>query len=241
MNVCIIGPQGAWRLGSHPTGPALGLVGHAQQHAAAAALAAYSLDTSVVQRQRALCQADKALKDEVRQEARATSASAAALYGCQGERGTRWFHSLPISHLRVPREAEPVSLARPDFASTISRVATAHFSADAPTGLFRPGPVDAVAQLTLLAQLQRTLTQELRHAAEGPSGRKAKCAALDEARGYCSSLLQSAFAGGAVGDARENALEAYELMKQSRKALDDARQLLESASTLATVDVAANF
>ncbi|PNH03376.1 hypothetical protein TSOC_010586, partial [Tetrabaena socialis] len=144
-------------------------------------MAAYSLDTSVVQRQRALRQADKALKDEVRREARAANASAAALYGCQGERGTRWFHSLvggargeqqPISHLRAPGEAEPVSLARPDFASTISRVATAHFSADAPTGLFRPGPVDAAAQLTLLAQLQRTLTQELRQAAEGPSGRK---------------------------------------------------------------------
>ncbi|PNG99369.1 hypothetical protein TSOC_014858, partial [Tetrabaena socialis] len=103
-----------------------------QQQTAAAALASYSLDTSVVHRQQALGHA--------------------------------------TTQLKVPGDAAPASLAQVDFSSTISRAATAHFSSDAPTGLFRPGAVDVPAQQTLLAQLRRTLPPELQQAAEGPAG-----------------------------------------------------------------------
>ncbi|PNH05108.1 Transposon TX1 uncharacterized protein [Tetrabaena socialis] len=150
-----------------------------QQQTAAAALASYSLDTSVVHRQQALRHATTQLKAQVRKEAVAMCGAAEALYGSQGEQGTRWFHSLgrapraeqqPIVCLQVPGDAAPASLAQADFSSTISRAATAHFSSDAPTGLFRPGAVDVPAQQTLLAQLRRTLPPELQQAAEGPAG-----------------------------------------------------------------------
>ncbi|KAG2492572.1 hypothetical protein HYH03_009233 [Edaphochlamys debaryana] len=90
----------------------------------------------------------------------------------------------------------------------------------------------------------------------------AKCAQLDEAKAFCAALLQSAFAGGAVGDARENALEtevgmlgpkleevrryktvyaqAHEHIKGAKQALAQAADLLQRASGLATVDVMSN-
>ncbi len=39
---------------------------------------------------------------------------------------------------------------------------------------------------------------------------QAKCQELDEARNFCASLLQTTFAGGGIGDARENQLEVGE-------------------------------
>ncbi|GIL83723.1 hypothetical protein Vretimale_10522 [Volvox reticuliferus] len=125
-------------------------------------------------------------------------------------------------------------------------------------------------KLEAVSQKVRAVASQLEelHAAEQQQSNlvselAAKCTALDEARSFCSTLLQSAFAGGAVGDARENMLEAevaalgpkieevrryksvygkaYELMRAAREALDQAWQMLESASGLATIDVASNF
>ncbi|GIL56947.1 hypothetical protein Vafri_12228, partial [Volvox africanus] len=125
-------------------------------------------------------------------------------------------------------------------------------------------------KLEAVSQKVRAVASQLEelHAAEHQQSNlvselAAKCTALDEARSFCSTLLQSAFAGGAVGDARENMLEAevaalgpkieevrrfksvygkaYELMRGAREALDQAWQMLESASGLATIDVASNF
>ncbi|KAG2446446.1 hypothetical protein HYH02_008438 [Chlamydomonas schloesseri] len=88
------------------------------------------------------------------------------------------------------------------------------------------------------------------------------CRELDAAREYASAVLQSAFAGGMVGDDTENTLEnevaslgpkaqevrrfktvysqAYELFRASKEALEQANQLLESAAALARADMVAN-
>lgn len=91
----------------------------------------------------------------------------------------------------------------------------------------------------------------------------AKSIELGEAREFCASLLEHAFAGNAVGDGRENTLErevaslgpkleecrryktvysqAFELMVSARKCLDQATKVLRTASGLAGVDIAQNF
>lgn len=91
----------------------------------------------------------------------------------------------------------------------------------------------------------------------------ARCAALDEARSFCAELLERTFGGMGAGDARENELElevaqlgpklaevrryktvygqAHESMRAASRALDQALQLLQAASGMATLDVAGNF
>ncbi|KAG2486122.1 hypothetical protein HYH03_015217 [Edaphochlamys debaryana] len=86
-----------------------------------------------------------------------------------------------------------------------------------------------------------------------------QCQQLDERRAWVAALLQSAFAGGAVGDERENAIEtevaalgpkveevrrykavysqAYEAIKGSKQAMEKSMQLLQHAAQLANVDM----
>ncbi len=45
---------------------------------------------------------------------------------------------------------------------------------------------------------------------------QAKCQELDESRNFCAALLQSAFAGGAIGDAHENLLEVRQWRRARR-------------------------
>ena len=133
----------------------------------------------------------------------------AALYQCQGERGTRWFHSLAkelrpptvITHLRVPGGGDAVPLDGPGHLDTITRAATATYSSDSPSGLFRPGVTDPAAQQQLLGHVA-PMSVEQRDAAEGP-----------DPQGICLVELFAALQGSANGKAAGSDGLPYEVYK----------------------------
>lgn len=120
--------------------------------------------------------ATAAARQQLESTHHARSTAQEALYQHQGERGTRWFHSLekqtqtqqPISALTIPGTAEPVPLTGDSLLETITAAAHGAYSSDSATGLFRIGQVDEEAQHELLQHLQRRLPESLSSAVEVP-------------------------------------------------------------------------
>lgn len=152
-----------------------------RQRAAAAAEAAYAAAPEELPRQVAARAAREAAAEALAAAAARQEQAAMALDHRYADRNTEWFHRLPqaqpqsgrpalITALQVPGVQEPVPLVEGTAAATITAAATAAYSSDAPTGLFRPGPTDAAGQATLLQAVPRTLDASRRAEAEGPEG-----------------------------------------------------------------------
>ena len=162
--------QAALRLlGAHPTSPA------AQQLAT---------DTG------------QAVQVAVGAAAEAKHVAQGAVFAHMGERSTRAFHALgkhaapqaPLTALRVPGVAEPVPITGANCANVITAAATAMYSSDCPSGLFRVGEVDEDAQDQLLQHLQRRLSPELRDAVDAADeGGVMQEAELLAALGQCAT------------------------------------------------------
>lgn len=122
--------------------------------------------------------AQQRLQDHEAEVAAKRAAAAAVLWHCYGEQPTKWFHNLGrqvMLHQPVPAvldpgggDAVPANMSTPAGIEAGLRHATAFFSADSPGGLFRPVPVDPVAQEELLAALDMVLSPGSARAALGP-------------------------------------------------------------------------
>ena len=155
--------------------------------------------------------ASRDLSAALQQRAAGTQSSLDAAYHQHGDRGTAWFHRLGqevrprafITHLAVPGIPQPVALAGPGTADTISAAAVAMYSSDSPAGLFRVGAVDEGAQDQLLQHLRRRLSPAMRDAVDGP-----------ESSGELSALeLRAALATCANGTAPGSDGLPYEVYK----------------------------
>lgn len=107
------------------------------------------------------------------------SAQQGVLWHCYGERPTSWFHRLgkealpsrpftAVCHPTIPT-APPADMCSPEGRALAAEHAVAFFSADSPTGLFRPEPTDAGAAARLLDAMDVTLTPQEATATVGPN------------------------------------------------------------------------
>lgn len=149
----------------------------AAQDVAQDALRFLSQHPSSPEAQQSATAAGQAAQAAVKASADSKRMAQGAVFAHLGERSTRAFHALgklvapqaPLTALSVPGTAEPVPLTGRNCKDVITAAATAMYSSNSPTGLFRVGEVDAAAQDTLLQHLQRRLSPELRDAVDATS------------------------------------------------------------------------
>ena len=125
----------------------------------------------------ALVSAIDALRREVWSQAQRMGDASAALWQAYGERCTSWHFAqagsvMSKTPVAVLRDASGIAynLENVSSGADLSPLTSAHFSSASPTGLFRVGDVDPVAQQELLNGLDRKLSQAQALLAEGPNG-----------------------------------------------------------------------
>ena len=149
-------------------------------HAVHAAQRRYAQHPGVPGHLQAYERARQVLQLHDSQAAEQRAAAASVLWHCYGERPTKWFHTLgrgvqplrPLPGVRNPadREAEPASMGTAAGRQAAKEHALAFFSADSPSGLFRPPPTDPAAQAELLAVVDKFLSPTAAAATLGPAG-----------------------------------------------------------------------